>query len=222
MSWIPTNLPEPTKEYNNLQSSKRYLVDEEIEKKHPGWKYDNGALVCDEYLFKNNGWQLIVDNYPTDSSGKIVVRNPSNLWINSSENNTVEVTYKIYTILDDESVDSDNLKTKTLKNQLDWSYNEEDLTVTKTYEITYYTDEELNQKKLFDLRTARNIILGRTDYMITLGYEKNKTISQKMKDYRQGLRDITETIDLSKVTFSDIRSEKCFPAHPPLEEIYDA
>lgn len=95
--WMPDEIPEKTEEYNNTQINKQYLTKFDEERMHPGWHYDNGAFVDDEYLFINEGWKLIVDDRPELPISEFAryERNPRSLWEEVDER-TLKVTYKRY------------------------------------------------------------------------------------------------------------------------------
>jgi hypothetical protein len=96
--WMPEVLPEPTEEYQREQSEKRYLIQEGVERRHPGWTYaDNIAYVDDEYLFQNEGWRVVVGEEPVEPVSfprKHYIKNPSEQW-NEIDERTVETTYTL-------------------------------------------------------------------------------------------------------------------------------
>ena len=93
-----TNLPEPTEEYNNSQLNKRYLTLDWKEKVHPRWTYENSAYVDDEYLYQNEFWKLIIDNYPEEVDNKIIVRDSPEFW-NLSDDKKKVIVHTRYTTL---------------------------------------------------------------------------------------------------------------------------
>lgn len=102
--WIPDNFPEPIEEYNVSQSLKEYMT-QTGRRTHPGWKYDNGALVDDEYLFYNENWKLLVDIPPVYNSETHVLQKKSEEdWDNFEKE--VAITYHIREKTIDEVSDS--------------------------------------------------------------------------------------------------------------------
>jgi hypothetical protein len=91
--WITDPLPENTEEYRINQSNKKYFIGNSI-KPHPGWIYENGAPVDDDYLFYNNGYKLVIDNVPYyDRKTHVLEQHNMSMWMNTEK--TTEVTYNI-------------------------------------------------------------------------------------------------------------------------------
>lgn len=59
--WIDDTIP--TAPNLGVQSN-FYVKPDNTLLKHPGWKYANGALVSNEYLFRNKSYKLVVDTIP--------------------------------------------------------------------------------------------------------------------------------------------------------------
>ena len=98
--WIPDTFPESTIEYNNSQLLKVYKTRHGV-RPNPDWKYDNGALVDDEYLFQNEGWKLIIDKPPIyDSMFEVLEKNDEQFW--NIDEKTVEVSYNVRAKTEDE------------------------------------------------------------------------------------------------------------------------
>lgn len=105
--WIPDEFPKPSEEYNNSQRVKVYKTPHGI-RSHPDWKYDNGSLVDDEYLFYNEGWKLLVDAPPTyNSMTHVLEKNEEDLWIDTGK--VIEVTY-IVRLKTNEELENDKSK----------------------------------------------------------------------------------------------------------------
>lgn len=98
--WIPDEGPDFSEEYNTLQSLKEYITPTG-RRIHPGWKYDNGSLVDDEYLFYNEGWKLLIDVPPVYNSQTHVLEKKSEEQWDKSERE-VRVTYNLREKTDDE------------------------------------------------------------------------------------------------------------------------
>ena len=124
--------------------------------------------------------------------------------------------------MNDINLNDERIKTARLLDQNEWTFDILNLTVSKAYDVEYYTDEELNHKKMQLLREKRNLILVRTDYALMISLEQNLILSQKMKNYRQSLRDLPANIDITQYSLQDISNEICFPEPPLDEEIYDS
>lgn len=94
--WMPDVLPQPTEEYQQMQSEKRYLTLDGAERMHPGWTYaETIAYVDDEYLFQNEGWKVIIGEEPVEPvlyHKKHYIKNPTEQWIDVDEK-TVQRTY---------------------------------------------------------------------------------------------------------------------------------
>jgi hypothetical protein len=152
--FISDELPEPTAEYNQAQLLKTYWTGSEI-RSHPGWRYDNSALVDDDYLFYNENWLRIIDQPPVyDAINEVQVKNSPDQW------------------------------TKNTK------------TITITYTTRPKTEEELASDRDLEwaeVRRIRDQKLAALDRYVFIAYENGWTMSQLFRDYRQSLRDITET-----------------------------
>lgn len=59
--WIDDPIPSAP---NLGVQSNFYVTDTNEVISHPGWQYQNGALVSDEYLFNNKGYKLVVNTTP--------------------------------------------------------------------------------------------------------------------------------------------------------------
>ena len=96
--WMPEVLPEPTEEYRQEQTAKRYLTQEGKERQHPGWTYaENIAYVDDEYLFQKEGWKVVVGEEPVEPVSfhrKHYIKNQPEQW-NVIDERTVEATYTV-------------------------------------------------------------------------------------------------------------------------------
>lgn len=102
--WMPDNIPANTEEYNSSQASKIYLKQNSEETGHPGWFYGNGSLVCDEYLFHNEGWKKIIENKPEQVKGYKVVFDS---W-NEIDEKTIEKKYTLQILTEEEIVEIEN------------------------------------------------------------------------------------------------------------------
>lgn len=211
--WFPETLPESTDSYNTQQLGKSYLTKDNTVRVHPGWKYDNGAVLDDEYLLYNEEWKLIIDNYP-DSTGKVVIKNPTNDWITSDDGSTVTITYKVYTIISKIDESADNIQQIYVLPQEEWIYDDIDMTVEKQYNVSYYTDSELESVKLTTLRLERAKMLAQCDWVVVKSMETGVGISTDILEYRQTLRDLPENINLNSHSLSDIKTHKMFPNKP--------
>jgi hypothetical protein len=96
--WMPEVLPEPTEEYQQEQTAKRYLTQEGKERQHPGWTYaENIAYVDDEYLFQNEGWKVVIGEEPIEPVSfprRHYIKNPTDQW-NEIDERTIEATYTL-------------------------------------------------------------------------------------------------------------------------------
>jgi hypothetical protein len=218
--WMPEVLPDPTEEYQNEQESKWYLLPNENYRIHPGWIYDNGAYVDDEYLYQNGGWKLLKNPYEDSNESEIVVKNDISEWIVNEDDRVITATYKRYKAIEPnlDHIDSDRIGLKNLNPESEWKYDEENMTVEKTYDITLITEEELLTQKWNILRRLRNDRLTQTDWILVYALEKNIKILQKVYDYRQQLRDLPSTIsDISEYNMGEIYK---FEFISPIEEPY--
>ena len=77
--------------------------------------------------------------------------------------------------------------------------------ITAEMRTTPYTDEELFNKKMQELRLKRNVYLKQTDYLAL----SDQTMSSEMTTYRQALRDITNGL----TTVADVEAV-VFPEKP--------
>lgn len=153
--WMPDNIPQPTEDYQSAQSEKTYLTHEGKERRHPGWTYsDTNAFVDDEYLFRNEGWKVIVDDgglEVTDNDLKHKIRNTSDKWEKVNEI-SLKVTYILTDFTKEETDKYTEQKWEKLRgirdvllSQTDWIITratEESLTVSS--EVTSYRQELRN------------------------------------------------------------------------------
>jgi len=200
--WMPDTLPSPTEEYQSRQKAKSYLTPESKERKHPGWTYQNQALVDDEYLYRNEGWMLVVDNFPEEKNDDTheIDRRPVSEWVVSGNGKNVTVKYEVWDIIEGNYPNEDILdfdKTFYVDEEDRWVRNEALKTITKTFSIVSLPAEEVAEKEEIiweSLREHRNRRLAETDIIILKGLENGKSISDAVKAYRQALRDFPSTI----------------------------
>jgi len=202
--WIPNNLPENTEEYNNSQRIKQYYLPDGKIRTHPGWFYDNQALVCDDYLFYNEGWKLYINNYSIIqvnlSSNKKVILNSENEWIVTEK--TVCPTFEVYEL-------SEELKPNILFSQTiirnpenEWILDKINKIAKITWIVKNLTEEEISRKEVLewrDLRENRNKLLEESDIFVIKSYEKSTPVHEDIKIYRQQLRDLPSTIQSIKI-----------------------
>jgi hypothetical protein len=158
--WLPDTLPEPTLEYTQQQGIKKYLTPDNQERSHPGWYFDNKALVSDDYLFFNEGWRRLIDESPTETK-----------------------EYKV--VLEDIST---------------WNIDPNDQSIAKKYSLVERTAEEIfeyEENILYTIRYYRNNFLQATDFYVVKSIEKNLSLSEEFKNYRDQLRDIPQTVDIA-------------------------
>jgi hypothetical protein len=225
--WMPESLPSPTEEYQDSQRNKKYLTPEGEERFHPKWTYENTAYVDDQYLLKNEGWRLIIDNYPFDVDDAFhkIERLPVSEWISTSS--TITVRYDVYQIRDASypSVLAFD-KTYVIDDHENWTVDRSNKIITKTFKIISLNQDEIDRKKESiwnSLREHRNRKLQETDIIILCGLEDGKTISEEMKTYRQELRDFPATIsDITKIDGPETRleNESIWPVKPSTENYY--
>lgn len=225
--WMPEVLPSPTEEYQLAQKTKFYLTPDGEEKKHPGWTYENKALVDDEYLLKNEGYRRLIDNYPSevDDANHIIERTPFTQWTNTST--TVTVKYDVYQIREASYPAVLPFDKTWVDNDIDkWTVDKSNMVMTKTYTIVDLTPEELAIKKqsVWDsLREHRNRRLQESDVILLKGLEEGKTISQEVKTYRQSLRDFPSSItDITTIDGPTTRLEDdaIWPSKPAESNYY--
>jgi hypothetical protein len=117
--WMPEVLPEPTEEYQQEQSEKRYLTQEGVERRHSGWTYaENIAYVDDEYLFQNEGWKLIIDDggpVIIDTDLKHKTRNEIIDWEELEGGKTIKVTYTLVDFTEEEVAEYTERKWERLR-----------------------------------------------------------------------------------------------------------
>lgn len=190
--WMPDNFPYPTLEWNISQQIKNYLLPNETVRKFPGWYYDNGAHVDDDYLFYNEGWKLLLDNEPqlgVNREVQVEIK-PQKEW-DYSEEKVVKKTYwerEIFDIKQDH-----NPKTQKLVPVPDHFWEKNNNAVFKIYEIVEKKQNEIefDEKKMWwELRDIRNKKLSETDYIFIRSIEENFKINPEVIKYRQELRDL--------------------------------
>lgn len=125
----------------------------------------------------------------------------------------VDGVYYYEKINDDKSITNYTTVTKVAK-ALDWQDNTVAITETEVSDIngwTYlkgYAPKKTEEQKLNELattiRSKRNLLLAETDYLLMPDYPIAQEHLEKVKEYRQQLRDITKQDEFPKnVTFPD-------------------
>lgn len=221
--WFPDTVPTKTDEWNIAQEKKRYVTNYGTTRTHPRWLYDNGAFVDDDYLYHNEEWRYVTNwnDVPTSSDSEFYIKNPIAEWTKSGDDKTYTITWKTYAVQEPTISDEDTVQLKVQKEDTDWVYDHSALTVTKAYDITRYTTDDLNTEKWNELRGTRDLLIKNTDWIITQGTERGVGISTAMKSYRQTLRDLPSTIsDISAHTRSEIASRDFYPAEPSAPYFY--
>jgi hypothetical protein len=147
--WMPEVLPEPTEEYQSVQSEKLYLTHENKERRHPGWTYaETNAYVDDEYLFHNEGWKVIIDSgYNANIEiigGKLkhAIKNNVEKWEKVNEY-TVKVTYSF---VDSTQEEIDNYiiqQWSKLRKKRDQFLADTDWIIVKVYEQNLIVNPEV-------------------------------------------------------------------------------
>ena len=123
----------------------------------------------------------------------------------------VENTYYYDKIYDDNHLGSFTESTK-LAYDLGWQDNRVLITDTEVSELTGWTylkgyaPKKTEEQKLNELattiRSKRNLLLAETDYLLIPDYPISEEYLEKVKEYRQQLRDITKQDEFpKKVTF---------------------
>tara|TARA_Y100000289_G_C3886507_1_gene131574 strand:- start:106 stop:810 length:705 start_codon:yes stop_codon:yes gene_type:complete len=221
--WLPDTYPEKTDEWDQAQRAKRYYIPSEQRcRSHPRWNFDNGALVTDEYLYKNGGWLRIVDNYPSCGFNQIVITDPFESWIKDESAMTATVTYTIWQYVYPEPTDvSYTEKWEWTPEEGNWVRDESAKTITATYTRTDLTADELTAKDAetwADTRYERNLRLAATDHILLQAQEKSKTVSDTVKTYRQALRDLPSNI--SNIRTFNITSDALWPTEPTSDQYF--
>lgn len=147
--WMPDSIPENTEEYNSLQSSKLYLKVNLEESGHPGWFYENKSLVCDDYLFYNEGYKLISINKPEEKSGYKLVFDS---W-NEINEKTIEKKYRLEKLSEQELLQIENNLWNLIRSKRNQLLVESDYVSIIAYEENLILSEEFKtyRKKLRDL-----------------------------------------------------------------------
>ena len=125
----------------------------------------------------------------------------------------VDDVYYYEKINDDQSITNYTTVTKVAK-FLGWQNNAVLISDTEASELTGWTylkgyaPKKSEEQKLNELattiRTKRNLLLTETDYLLMPDYPISKEYLEKVKEYRQQLRDITKQDEFpTKVTFPD-------------------
>lgn len=122
-------------------------------------------------------------------------------------------TYYYDKLYEDKHLGSFTESTK-LAHQLGWQDNAVAITDTEVSEfngwiyLKGYAPKKTEEQKLNELadkvRSKRNLLLTETDYLLMPDYPISKEYSEKVKEYRQQLRDLTKQDGFPKdVTFPD-------------------
>jgi len=98
----------------------------------------------------------------------------------------------------------------------EWAVDEESKTVSPTWNIVYYTEEEkirnevqLDRSKWEAMRSARNVLLSQTDW--TQLPDVDPALSAEWREYRQALRDLPSNITDIDAFFWPTRPGEEFP-----------
>ena len=192
--WLPDTLPNKTDSWQQQQRAKRYYIPSlQTTRSHPRWYFDNGALVSDEYLNKNDGWLLLINNYPGFGDNQICVTDPCEDWTVDNTAKTCTVTYTIWTYVYPvpSSINYDQ-KWAYDAEEGNWVKNNSAKTITATYTVTTLSADELTAEDAEtwkDVREERDNRLAASDHIVLQAVEQGKTVSDTAKTYRQALRD---------------------------------
>jgi len=135
--WIPEVFPTSTSEYQQTQSEKRYLNEEGEVKWHPQWKYvATNAYVDDEYLFQNEGWQLLVNisQEPPSVKLKNTLKNGIEDWEEQEGGKTIKVTYTLVDFTEEEVAEYTEQQWKQLRMMRDNLLGETDWVIVRAME----------------------------------------------------------------------------------------
>lgn len=103
----------------------------------------------------------------------------------------------------------------TIQNPIEEWEDVDEKSIRMTFTIKNYNDEEIEKYKVnkFNLlRGNRNDLLRQSDFIALVAYEKNLTLSDEFKSYRQELRDFPETID--DILNFNMNDESLWPSKP--------
>lgn len=130
----------------------------------------------------------------------------------------VDDVYYYEKINDDQSITNYTTVTKVAK-ALCWQDNTVLISDTEVSEVTGWTylkgyaPKKTEEQKLNELATAirskRNLLLTETDYLLMPDYPISKEYSEKVKEYRQQLRDVTKQ--------ENFPTQVIFPDFPKIE-----
>ena len=126
----------------------------------------------------------------------------------------VENTYYYDKLYEDNHLGSFTESTK-LAYDLGWQDNTVLISETEVSDLTGWTylkgyaPKKTEEQKLNELateiRSKRNLLLTETDYLLMPDYPISEEYLEKVKNYRQQLRDITKQVEFpKKVTFPDL------------------
>ena len=198
--WMPDILPEFSEEYNKIQKNKTYYTPEGEIKQHPQWFYDNQALVCDEYLFQNEGWKFCIDNFTsvkkTLSKNQILLLNPESEW--NIEEKQVTPSFQVYNVSYELKPNVSFNQNLTPKQQSEWELDKDNSIAKVTWEITDLSEQSVEIKKRdlwLEIRKNISELLKESDVIVTRSYEKSIPVHNDIISYRQKLRDFTSTIE---------------------------
>ena len=167
------------------------------------------------YIVENN--KIVgTNNYPdVDDTDCIVV---DGVRSELEDIDQVDDVYYYEKINEDKSITNYTTVTKVAK-ALDWQDNTVAITDTEVSEVngwTYlkgYAPKKTEEQKLNELateiRTKRNSLLAETDYLLMPDYPISEEYLEKVKEYRQQLRDITKQ--------ENFPQDVVFPDFPKIE-----
>jgi hypothetical protein len=168
--WIPEVFPEATKEYQQIQSEKRYLTPDGEVKWNPQWKYAaTGAYVDDEYLFQNDGWQLLVNisQEPPFVQLKKSVKNEIEDWEEQEGGKTIKVTYTLVDFTEEEVAEYTEQKWERLRIMRDNRLQATDWVIVRAMEENLVVSTEVTayRQALRDFpETIVNILEFKVDF----------------------------------------------------------
>lgn len=163
------------------------------------------------YIVENNKI-VATNNYPDlDDTDCIVI---DGVRSELEDIDQVDGVYYYEKINEDESITNYTTVTKVAK-ALDWQDNTVAISDTEVSDLNGWTylkghaPKKTEEQKLNELATAirskRNSLLAETDYLLMPDYPISQENLEKIKEYRQQLRDITKQDEFPKdVTFPEL------------------
>ena len=226
--WIDSPLPTAP---NTGVTTHTYLVwdnsnpTEMEERRHPNWKYSNGAYVSDDYLYYNENYVLIgIGTVPATSIGSTiynVVQKDPTQWIGYSTNTipqTIEKTYFQREVVDNKPT-GHAYNQVAIQTGITYTSN---TVATVEYGAHTLVGDELDAREnnyRVALNDLRRVLLDIETNEVTEAYAKGDTLTNSFAAYYSGLKSLA-TVGIALSDYSGDEIELAFYLQRTYENPY--